>query len=55
MRAFALHLLTPLLMGAAIFTAAAPAYAAVAGGTSSPSVVCPPTTHWDNALNECVS
>jgi hypothetical protein len=55
MRAFTLHFLTPLLMGAAILTAAAPAYAAVTGGTHSPSVICPPTTHWDNTLNECVS
>jgi hypothetical protein len=54
MRACTLRFLAPLLMGAAIFTATAPAYAAVAGGTVAPADVCPPTSHWDNTLGECV-
>jgi hypothetical protein len=56
MRAFTLRFLALLFMGAAIFTAATPAYAAVTGGTSTvhPLDVCPPSTHWDNTLNECV-
>jgi hypothetical protein len=54
MRAFTLRFLVRLFMGATILTAAGPAYAAVAAGTSTPSAVCPPSTHWDNTLNECV-
>ena len=55
MRAFTLRFLASLVMGAAIFTAAAPAHAAVAWGTSAPSGMCPFSTHWDNILNQCVS
>ena len=54
MRAFTLRFLAPLVMAAATFGAVAPAYAAVTGGTSHPADVCPPTSHWDNTLNECV-
>lgn len=55
MRAFTLRFLALLFMGAAIFTAAAPAYAAVAAGTSTHSDACPASTHWDNTLNRCAS
>jgi hypothetical protein len=54
MRAFTLRFLAPLLMGAALFTATAPAYAAVAGGAATHADACPPSTHWDNILKECV-
>lgn len=54
MRAFTLRFLAPIFMGAAIFTAAAPAYAAVAGGTITHFDVCPGSSHWDNTLNACV-
>ena len=55
MRAFTFRFLAPLLMGAAVVTAAAPAYAAVGGGKITSADICPATTHWDNGLNECVS
>jgi hypothetical protein len=54
MRAFTLRFLGSLFLGAAILTATAPAYAATAGGMITPAVVCPPSSHWDNTLQQCV-
>jgi hypothetical protein len=55
MRAFTLRFLAPVFLGAAVLTATAPAYAAVAAGPSAVRAdVCPPSSHWDNVLNECV-
>jgi hypothetical protein len=54
MRAFMFRFAAPLFAGAALFTMAAPAHAAIMGGTGVHPADCPASTHWDNTLNECV-
>jgi hypothetical protein len=55
MRKIARYAFAPLLLGAAIFAAAAPAAnAAVAGPAHAYPAACPAGSHWDNITHSCI-